>query len=463
MVMVVLLLAWAASARAWGPHPKITSAAVAAIGRDAPLVRRLGREADRLALYCWMADWQRSLVSEAPGGPFYPDDFLLFPRVNEQFEHDSPGVEGSYAPYFRRAVQAIRTETPTNAARWIGSLLHLVEDSGSPPHAFKTGGVLHTRMENWVDAGSIDLGGYRPRSLGATEDEAVRGLIGRMAGLIAYSRERGRRVRPLAESDRRSEAEPIILESALETSRVVADLLFTLGQFAPDQAADLSALRGKIASHPAVAAAMPPAKIILEGTDYSTLADPSGAYEWRNLPPGDYRMTVIRAGSEPVRRRVHLLAGQERVEDVAMPPTDPPGNLVRDPSLALRWAQPATGDGWYRVKHEGATAWQGEPVPIQAGRRYRLAVRWKPGASGAATLLWDATPPQHEGEGTALFHYYTRKTPADLQLVPGETERTFTAPPGTLTAVILFKAPDAPGILCESVGLTPEPGRSVER
>jgi len=452
-----MVLSWAASARAWGPHPKITSAALATLGREAPLVRYLGREADRLALYCWMADWQRSLIIKGPGGPFYPDDFLLFPKVNEQFEHDSPGVEGSYGPYFRRAVQAIRTETPTNAARWIGSLLHLVEDSGSPPHAFKTGGQLHTKMENWVDASRIDLGGYRPRSLGATEEEAVNGLIRRMRGLIEYSRERGRRARPLAEADRRTEAEPIILESALETSRVVADLLLTLGQFVQEPAAGGSVLKGAITSASTAGLEMPPAKIILEGTDYSTLADPSGAYEFRNLPPGDYRLTVIRAGNEPVRRQVRLPASRTRVEDVALPASDPPGNLVRDPKFVVRWARPATGDGWYRVSHKGSPAWQGEPVPIQAGRRYRLSVRWKTGASGAATLLWDETPPERHDEGTTLHHYYTRKTEASPTLEPGETERTFTAPAGALTAVILFKGPDAPSLLCESVGLTPEP------
>jgi len=28
-------------------------------------------------------------------------------------------------------LQALRTETPANAARWVGSLLHFVEDTGS--------------------------------------------------------------------------------------------------------------------------------------------------------------------------------------------------------------------------------------------------------------------------------------------------------------------------------------------
>ena len=61
---------------------------------------------------------------------------------------------------------------------------------------------------------------YRPRlsiryvckALGLTEDAAVNGLIDRMNGLIAYSRERGRMVRPMAETNRRKDAEAIIRE-----------------------------------------------------------------------------------------------------------------------------------------------------------------------------------------------------------------------------------------------------------
>jgi hypothetical protein len=152
-----------------------------------------------------------------------------------------------------------------------------------------------------------------------------------------------------------------------------------------------------------------------------------------------------------------MMSRKSRVEDVAMTATDPPGNLVRDPGLGLRWARPATGDGWYRVSREGATAWQGEPVPVQGGRRYRLRVRWKPGATGAATLFWDATPPQHPGEGTRLHHYYPRKTAASPKREPGEAERTFTAPEGTCIALILFEGPQPPGLICQSVGLAPDP------
>ena len=53
------------------------------------------------------------------------------------------------------AAPALLSESPANAARWLGSLLHFVEDTGSPPHAAEIRGPLHIKMENWIDAGKI--------------------------------------------------------------------------------------------------------------------------------------------------------------------------------------------------------------------------------------------------------------------------------------------------------------------
>ncbi len=83
--------------------------------------------------------------------------------MERHLDHLVPEVNRTYDPYFRRALQALRTETPLNAARWIGSLLHFVEDTGSPPHPAEIHGDVHSKMENWVDAKQIHLPGY-PRA-----------------------------------------------------------------------------------------------------------------------------------------------------------------------------------------------------------------------------------------------------------------------------------------------------------
>ena len=64
-----------------------------------------------------------------------------------------------------------------------------------------------------------------------------------------------------------AEAEPIERESALECSRVVADLLETLGQFIPAEARNAATLRGKLVSNAAPGLESLPAKVVLEGAE----------------------------------------------------------------------------------------------------------------------------------------------------------------------------------------------------
>jgi len=174
-------------ARAWGPHPEITQAALDALGPEAALVQRLGADTRSLCAYCWMPDWRRSLHREKDVW-FYTDDYLLLPALPEHVDHLCPAVKRTYAPCFRRALQALRTETAPNASRWVGTLVHFTEDSGAPPHAGEIKGDLHGKLENWVDAKAIHIPGYQPRVLGATYDEALAGYLQRVEGLIAFSR-----------------------------------------------------------------------------------------------------------------------------------------------------------------------------------------------------------------------------------------------------------------------------------
>ena len=115
-----LLLLSRTAAMAWGPHPAITQAALDALGTNHPLKLLLGEHARRLTNHCWLADFKR-LPFRDVDQDFYADDYLLFPGVTSHLDHICPEVRKSYAPYFKRALQALRTESPANAARWIGS------------------------------------------------------------------------------------------------------------------------------------------------------------------------------------------------------------------------------------------------------------------------------------------------------------------------------------------------------
>src|SRR4051794_26387026 len=214
-VRLAAFLCSTTAAFAWGPHPAITQAALDALGTNDSLLIQLGSSAQALTNYAWMGDFRR-LPFEDGTELFYADDYLIFPGVATHFDHILPEVKSTYRPYFERALQALRTESPVNAARWIGSLLHFAEDSGSPPHAAQLRGDVHTKMENWVDAGRIAIGDYRPTSFGPSEDRALDGFLKRMEGLIEFSKARARRLQvPVAIGDRAS-VQPIVLESALE-------------------------------------------------------------------------------------------------------------------------------------------------------------------------------------------------------------------------------------------------------
>jgi hypothetical protein len=402
---VVLVLLASTQALAWGPHPEITDAGVAVLAADHPLRRLLGREFAGLREHCWMADYRRSFQ-----GDYYPDDFLLFPGAVRHVDHLCPEVRATYDPYFRRALQALRTETAWNAARWVGSILHFTEDTGSPPHAAEIRGDVHSKMENWLDAKKIGIGDYVPRLLGEDDDAAVAGFQRRMDGLIAYSKERGLKVRAAVESGDRPSVEPVVLESAIETSRVVADLLHTLGTLAEKGGKDGASLRGTVASTASTGLEKIGAKAVIEGTLFSTLATPEGAYEFRNLPAGKYRVRFSRAGSETSTEDVVLESREHVIRDLHLTGSAVPGNLVRNADLQVRWVAATQPDGWHKAKD----AWEGEPLPVKPGGKYRLRVDWKAGAGGEVVIRWREhsapqgghpveTEPLRPGSGAALL------------------------------------------------------------
>ncbi len=286
LILLTLCVLFLQPAQAWGPHPEITLAALATLPQDHPLRRRLGPDAAQLASYCWMGDWQNTF-QRTDNRWFYADDYLLYPGFGQHVQHICPQVEKTYAPYFRRALLALRTESSWNAARWIGSLLHFVEDTVSPPHAAGVLGPIHSKMENWVVAADIHLGGYQPALLGSTEDEAVAGLEKRMQGAIAFSKQVFAEAEPYVKAEDRKATEPIVLRSALEASRVVADVLHTLGTLAEQPTGEGYDLAGQIDGFRQIGSIGPGLKIMLLGTDYSTLAENDGRFIWHHLPWGN--------------------------------------------------------------------------------------------------------------------------------------------------------------------------------
>ncbi len=443
LAFCLFTLCFCLRALAWGPHGEITQAALDALGPDDALLKHLGTNARKLVHYCWMGDYRRTPY-ERQGEFFYADDYLLFPGMERHLDHLVPEVKRTYEPYFRRALQALRTETPLNAARWIGSLLHFVEDTGSPPHSTEIRGDVHSKMENWVDAKLIHLPGYRPQLLGETEEKALAGFLRRMDGLIASSKERGDRCRPLVLADKRAEVEPIVLESALETSRVVADLLHTLGKLHPKPPYRNNSIRGTVFAEgrPLRATHGGPVRVLLLGTTHSTLADSDGRFVLAGLDEGDYKMSFLHFTLLP---GITNVSTAREFDSLAWWPffstKVEPANLVRNPAFAANWLGKNLPDAWYPTK----TAWEGDLIPLKQGARYTLRLNWqnKPGDGDVVLRFRPNTHPGLPVVDSAPFK-------------PGTNEHAFTGSDKMKWAQILIRTTNAPTTLLKSVAITAE-------
>jgi hypothetical protein len=404
------------AAYAWGPHKRITAAALEVLPEKERWYAELGREnVEALVEYCMMPD---EIGVEKPA--YCVDDYLVFRALPAYARHTAPPVRDTLAPCFRRALQALRTETPVNACRQIGPILHFVEDAGAPPHT-GPGIPEHKALEGWIKGDDISIAGYQPRLLGANDEEALENLHRRVNALIEYSSQRRDRALPLVKAGEaeRAKVEAILLESAHETARVSADLLYTVFTLGLKKGQAGPALEGWIEA-PAipggndkgarvvlldtaryealVQAGYPAGDLTACATEYATLAATAadapadtgwrGRLEMRNLPAGEYRLLVVRTGAKwVVSEPVKLASGKAASVRVALPACDPPGNLVQNPDGRLCYLVPGVPDRWRQTTTVDKVtlktrAWATGRMNLTPGR-YRAAVVLK---DPAATL-----------------------------------------------------------------------------
>ncbi|MBI5384015.1 MAG: carboxypeptidase regulatory-like domain-containing protein [Verrucomicrobia bacterium] len=438
------------SAQAWGPHSEITQAALDTLGTNDALVLRLGAETQRLTNYCWMGDFHR-LVFEEQAELFYADDYLLFPGATPQWEHFGPWLKQTIRPCFRRALQALRTENAPNAARWVGALTHFVEDTGAPPHALALRGGIHTALECWVETNAIHVAGYRPQRLGETDDKALDGLVARLGRIDELARKRGQSLRLYAELGIRSKVKPGVLECALETSRVTADLLHTLGRLAASPTPTGAVLRGTVVSTAAPGVERFPAKVVLEGTGFSTLAGLDGRYQFRGLPAGEFRVTALRNGGGSASAAVRLSADQTNDCNLSLAPKSM--NLFRNADFKLRWASTNAPDCWYQVKG----SWESEVAPLRMGQRYRLAAHFQNDAAGTVTVRWT----RRYDHPLPMFRLMPRLETTTLTPKNNVLLCTGSADKGVMQVVV--KNSTSPEATLQSVVLEPVPDETERR
>lgn len=421
VVFWTIVLANAACLRdamAWGPHTRITKAALEVLPEMDHWKQVLGAEnVAALESYCLLPDQRGQDL-----GAFYADDYLLIRAVPRHVGHTMPSVQEAFVPYYWRAIQALRTETPANACRQIGPLLHFVEDVGAPPHA-KPKCPHHSELENWVNADLIDIRDYKPRLLGKTDDEALKGLLDRIAGLVVFSTERAERALPLvsAASPDRSKVEPILLESALESARVTADFLYTIFTIGLKPQAKGAGLSGTVTAGEFPLRNDRGARIVLVDTDFATLAVSSpkmpkgvgwqGTYEFHGLPAGSYRVLAYRTGSQrTLSAHVTLTTGDTKRLDLTLVPTEPAGNIVENPDARLSYLEKDVPDRWRAVTVGKSTAWTSTTARVKPKVTYRCGAVLK---DPKARVKFSFSPaPGKKGGGISIV---------TLSLPPGET------------------------------------------
>lgn len=457
MKLSIAIGAWlgsAITALAWGPHPQITALAVASLPEDAPIREILGSDdLARLANYTWMADWGESYRDEGEVA-YYPNDYLIYPPFAYHPQHLMPQVADTWGPFFQQAVWALNSQDSRNAARWVGSLLHFVTDTGSPPHSIGLLGPLHGPMENWLDGDALKIGDYQPQALGHDLSSALEGLETRMRGLVEFSAQRAEPLKALIEAEDRTGAEPMITECAEETARVTADLLLTLGIVAAAEAetrtpADSADWTLEIESTAVAGFEKMPARVMLVDSHRATIADADGHATFRRLPPGNYRAIIARHGSSITISEVTLEPGQQHKSSVTLNSSG--GNLLRYGEIGrnVRWSSADRPEGWQSYRRRGQPArltnlkgWSGEPIRVTAGETITVASTWKdPSAPGRVMIEW-AT---NAGRGSS----YVEAQPA--LSASGSTENEFTVPDGMGAARITLLAPGTPDSVLEQI------------
>lgn len=264
-------------ARGWGgEHHRITQAAIAVLPAEEQ--RRLAPETPALvATYCGFPDVNWPCYGEWGGGTGnaeatrFPDtrrewevsyycgwDPVL--RTGKGYPHAPPGSCEAASSLFLKAAAAYAEGRNEDGARFLGAMLHYIQDSGSFPHVQPMHRNFHVKNQ-----AAIGVVGYTPTVLGDTPLAAAQALAERVRRLTEWTETRGGPLleaagMPLAEAKRLcaretmvpavvtaveslrsgkpAEFEAAALECANECTRACADAIHSALTLAPNAAAE---------------------------------------------------------------------------------------------------------------------------------------------------------------------------------------------------------------------------------
>lgn len=133
---------------------------------------------------------------------------------------------GSYsAPgrYLPLVISAIEEGRFADGIRFLGVLLHHMQDRG----AFAYWPALHMKG-HITEQKLIHLKGYHPQILGNTAEDVISQIVHRMHLLSEFQNERVLKVVKAHRSGKRNEIDSAVLEFALETCKLTADIILTV-------------------------------------------------------------------------------------------------------------------------------------------------------------------------------------------------------------------------------------------
>lgn len=267
LAAVGLLLCLPQRAGAWGqPHHAITKGALETL--PAWQKELLGAEFDALsAQHCMIPD---NVFSDKANAKFAamesnPGEVYLQKLHLPQAEQ-TVNVE-SLRYFMQKAVDAVKAGQIGDAARYMGTICHVIEDFGSPSHtvpgdnqftllqqfmpptAVMEGKLLHGPIENGDFA--VSLGEYQPLLLGTTVEEASWRLLHRVHEVIINARSATVPIMQALYADDAAAVTKHQLRAAMKDAQVVADAMHTilcLGSSEFDTTAALNSERVSIAS-----------------------------------------------------------------------------------------------------------------------------------------------------------------------------------------------------------------------
>ena len=244
LALQVLLLLLPVHLFAWGqPHHAITKAALETL--PAWQKQLLGAELDALsAKYCLIPDRVYVDKANARFAAMASSPGVVYLKKLHLPEADQTANRESLRYFMQQAVAALKVGKTGDAARYMGTICHLIEDFGSPSHtvpgdnmftllqqfmpptSVMKGKLMHGPIENGDFA--VSIGDYQPRLLGTSVEEASWRLLHRVHEAIINARST---TVPIMRALYANDPDTVVkhqLRAATKDAQVVADAMYTI-------------------------------------------------------------------------------------------------------------------------------------------------------------------------------------------------------------------------------------------